>query len=291
MGTYVIGDIHGCLKEFKALVKKIEKNDSDAHFILVGDIVDRGPEELEMIRYAMKHFNKPDGKYEMLLGNHEYNKMNILRIMLADDDEETFKQSSDILSSDKDNVVSNEELKEIYEFFESLPIYKELDVVTNGKKQHYIITHGCLKSKFLNKDETFKKTCLKKKGMHYEAMSDGKDTVFKIVNNRNEYSPYKTILVHGHTPTVDGYSKGRIEFGKKYINVDCGCVYRKQGFKKANLAAIRLEDLEEFYLYKPVKMPEENQKYKDDILKVRRKYKPRIDEDFLYTLFENIGEN
>ena len=112
-----------------------------------------------------------------------------------------------------------------------------------------------------------------------------------MVNNRNEYSPYKTILVHGHTPTVDGYSKGRIEFGKKYINVDCGCVYRKQGFKEANLAAIRLEDLEEFYLYKPVKMPEENQKYKDDILKVRRKYKPRIDEDFLYTLFENIGEN
>ena len=38
MGTYVVGDIHGCLSQWLAFKEKIEKRDEDARFILVGDL-------------------------------------------------------------------------------------------------------------------------------------------------------------------------------------------------------------------------------------------------------------
>ena len=39
MGTYVIGDVHGCYTQFMELLERIEKRDSDARFILTGDII------------------------------------------------------------------------------------------------------------------------------------------------------------------------------------------------------------------------------------------------------------
>ena len=70
MGTYVVGDIHGCFGSWIKLKNKIEKQDSVARFILIGDIVDRGPEVCKMITWARKHITT-DGKYQMILGNHE----------------------------------------------------------------------------------------------------------------------------------------------------------------------------------------------------------------------------
>lgn len=58
--------------------------------------------------------------------------------------------------------------------------------------------------------------------------------------------------------SVDEFSKrlnvlgisGKIWYNCCDINIDCGLVYgRSEKYKEANLAAIRLEDLEEFYIY------------------------------------------
>ena len=66
---YVTSDLHGSFKEFKELLKLINFNDDDYMYIL-GDVIDRGDEPIELIRYIM---NSPN--IELLMGNHEYMAM------------------------------------------------------------------------------------------------------------------------------------------------------------------------------------------------------------------------
>ena len=67
---YAIGDIHGCYQAMKKLIGKIEREDADAQFILIGDVIDRGGETPEVLEWCMKNVTR-DGKYQMLMGNHE----------------------------------------------------------------------------------------------------------------------------------------------------------------------------------------------------------------------------
>ncbi len=49
----IYGDIHGCLDEFIALRKKVNPNSNDVE-ICVGDILTRGPKDLEVLQYVMQ---------------------------------------------------------------------------------------------------------------------------------------------------------------------------------------------------------------------------------------------
>lgn len=283
MSTYVVGDIHGCYEEFIDLVEKIEKQDASAHFILVGDIIDRGPDSIKMLRWAMDSCNKPDGKFELILGNHEYEKISLLERYfsfcedgLANSMEEFCRQRQDdsyhFGRTLAEEHISDEEIKQYCRFFRLLPIYKELDVTIQGKRQHFIIVHGGLRIDFVNEDETFKKSTLSRKGLLFEARKDGHNTIEKIVWDRCSVALRRTIVIHGHTPTCDDPNiEGRIGFGQKEVNVDGGCVFRSKAYPNANLAALRLEDLEEFYRYDPGPITEVNKEKKDQLLKRKRR--------------------
>jgi serine/threonine protein phosphatase 1 len=66
--TIVIGDIHGCLSNFDALLQGIALS-SDEHLILLGDYVDRGPDSAgvmnRILRLAQSH------RVTAVKGNHE----------------------------------------------------------------------------------------------------------------------------------------------------------------------------------------------------------------------------
>ena len=48
MSTYVIGDIQGCYKEFKELLKQINFNKKKDTLWLAGDLVNRGPKSFDV---------------------------------------------------------------------------------------------------------------------------------------------------------------------------------------------------------------------------------------------------
>lgn len=50
--TFVIGDIHGCIDEFVDLVQKLEYSRKTDRLVLVGDLIDRGPDPAAVIQYA-----------------------------------------------------------------------------------------------------------------------------------------------------------------------------------------------------------------------------------------------
>lgn len=72
--AYAIGDIHGRLDLFEQLLAQIDKDDAargaaDTTLILLGDLVDRGPESRGVVERAMQL--KATRKVRILAGNHE----------------------------------------------------------------------------------------------------------------------------------------------------------------------------------------------------------------------------
>jgi serine/threonine protein phosphatase 1 len=64
-----IGDIHGCADEFEELLDKLALR-TDDRVVLLGDLINRGPDSARVIQLARKHATVA------LLGNHELRLIN-----------------------------------------------------------------------------------------------------------------------------------------------------------------------------------------------------------------------
>lgn len=67
MSTYAIGDVQGCWDSLQALMVRLEFNPSHDHLWLVGDLVNRGPKSLEVLRGLMDMGDR----VRCVLGNHD----------------------------------------------------------------------------------------------------------------------------------------------------------------------------------------------------------------------------
>ena len=77
-GYDIIGDIHGCADTLRALLTKLdyEKRDGvyrhpDRQVIFLGDFIDRGPQQREVIDIARGMVEA--GSALAVMGNHEFN--------------------------------------------------------------------------------------------------------------------------------------------------------------------------------------------------------------------------
>ena len=86
-----IGDVHGCARELEALLEKLALTRQD-RVILLGDLVNRGPDSAGVIALARQHAHRS------LLGNHELRLLNYRRTgdptHLKKSDYDTLKQLS-----------------------------------------------------------------------------------------------------------------------------------------------------------------------------------------------------
>jgi len=67
MTLYAIGDIQGCAESFDALLKRIRFNRKRDHLWLVGDLVNRGPHSLRVLRTVRQLGDSAT----VVLGNHD----------------------------------------------------------------------------------------------------------------------------------------------------------------------------------------------------------------------------
>ena len=65
--SWVIGDVHGCLRTLKAMLSKIERVQADPHCVFIGDLVGKGPDSAGVIETLM---NNSDN-VSVVLGNHD----------------------------------------------------------------------------------------------------------------------------------------------------------------------------------------------------------------------------
>lgn len=69
MATFLIGDVQGCYKSLKALLKECDFNSSKDRLWFCGDLVNRGPQSADVVRFAMDLGDRA----RCVLGNHDLN--------------------------------------------------------------------------------------------------------------------------------------------------------------------------------------------------------------------------
>jgi bis(5'-nucleosyl)-tetraphosphatase (symmetrical) len=67
MATYAIGDVHGSFATLGRLLRRIGYAPATDRLWLVGDLVNRGPCSLDLLRWAVEN----DARLTMVLGNHD----------------------------------------------------------------------------------------------------------------------------------------------------------------------------------------------------------------------------
>ncbi len=65
-----MSDIHGCYNEMLSALN--HWNPKKEHLVILGDLIDRGPQSLDVIRHLMKLINKYPDKVTILKGNHDH---------------------------------------------------------------------------------------------------------------------------------------------------------------------------------------------------------------------------
>ena len=228
---YVLSDIHGNLRRFESIMNQINFQPDDTLYIL-GDVVDRNPDGIKILRKLMKMPN-----VKMLIGNHEYMMLKAIGHCknAAEEKENTnWKQrrlwyrNGGEVTHDRLKRITLEQRAEIFRFLKSLPL--NIDVEVNGEK--YRLVHG-------SPVENFGRS-----HFYYEEYED--ETEFAVWERWNEmhHIPIGCTLVFGHTPTCHFQETEPWSIWKSddAIGIDCGC-----GYENGRLGCLRLDDMKEFY--------------------------------------------
>ena len=71
MSTYIVGDIQGCFEPFQHLLEQVKFNPDKDRLWSVGDLINRGPDNLATLRWCFAHRDS----VTMVLGNHDLHLM------------------------------------------------------------------------------------------------------------------------------------------------------------------------------------------------------------------------
>lgn len=127
---YVMSDIHGNLKSFKKLLKRIDlKNDK---LIILGDVLDKGKEPVEAFQLIRNLMSDYKGHVEFIKGNHELFASMYLDGKLKESTwlSQGYGGDATLASLRKMN---QSELDDFKTFIDELPLYCEIDSPKYGK--------------------------------------------------------------------------------------------------------------------------------------------------------------
>ncbi|MGJ9458784.1 bis(5'-nucleosyl)-tetraphosphatase PrpE [Oceanobacillus sp. CF4.6] len=240
----VIGDIHGCVDELHELFLELGymlEQDSYIHPegripAFVGDITDRGPDSLAVIRlvYNMvvnrqkayyvpgNHCNK---LYRFFLGNKVQEKHGL----------ETTAAEYRALNTRDQKFIS----KQFITLYEQAPLYQHVPEL------NVIVAHAGIKENLIGRTDKKVKTFVLYGDISGEFDTDGRP----IRGDWAKHYHGETWIVYGHTPVKEP------RMVNKTINIDTGCVFGNQ------LTAFRLP--EEKTVTVPSKQPLLEEKFND----------------------------
>src|SRR5437879_4685564 len=102
MATYVIGDIQGCFDTFQSLLLRIKFQPNQDKLILLGDVINRGPKSLEVLRFIIQHENI----ISMVLGNHEIFALALMLGAIEPKSPPTHTLEALFLASDRSDLIN-----------------------------------------------------------------------------------------------------------------------------------------------------------------------------------------
>ncbi len=123
MTTYAIGDVQGCFADLQHLLAYIEFDPTRDTLWFTGDLVNRGPQSLEVLRFV----KALGDKHKVVLGNHD---LHLIAVAYG------FRSlhRSDTLA----NVLAAPDRQELIDWLRSRPLLHE------DKEQGFVMTHAGL---------------------------------------------------------------------------------------------------------------------------------------------------
>lgn len=224
----IIGDIHGCFFELTELLKKlgyfykdgIYKNNLGRKLISIGDLTDRGPENLKVIRLIINMVDKGEALY--VYGNHckkFYRYLTGHNVKVRYGFENTVREYKSLPIEERENFKNM-----FINFYENQLYFRELDggklVITHGGIKEYMIGMG-------NQNKMVQSFCLYG-ATTGEFKSDGRPIRYDWARDYKG----KPFIVYGHTP-VD-----KATIRNNTIDIDQGCVFG------GKLTALRYPEME-----------------------------------------------
>ena len=100
MSTYAIGDVQGCFKELTLLLDKINFDETNDRLWFVGDLVNRGPDSLEVLNFVI---NLGESAITVL-GNHDLHLLALAEGIMKPKKRDTL--AAIINSSDKQELMT-----------------------------------------------------------------------------------------------------------------------------------------------------------------------------------------
>lgn len=235
MNHYVIGDVHG---HFDTLIALVAKLPLDARLIFVGDLIDRGTQSAEVVRFVREN------NHLCVMGNHEdlmaYYAQSILNAYVngkaiglcnewgSNGAAETLV-SYGIARMVGDDVYKvegcDEALKQFEDdraWMETLPLYVELPIAHPSGKL-VVVSHSPIADAW--------------------EMRNNPDNaeVFrhKALTNRRDPSDNPPIFnIFGHSPVRWG-----AEVTPYYVNVDTGCYMGKNGYNRLSAYCVETGEI------------------------------------------------
>lgn len=216
--TFVISDIHGHQDAFFDLLKQANFTDDDFLYIL-GDVIDRGPDGISLLRSIMRQPNM-----YLLLGNHELMMLEVFGVLgkVSDSEEllEMWVQNGGALTYHSFLKLSLPEQQELLDFLEDCPLYEQITL----EQGEFLLVHAGIRPL---------------PGLHWEDQLNAQ-TPRDLLEIRKEFlqSPlteFPLTIVHGHTPTLmyprisalSPATRG-ISIEPNRIGIDCGAAMNAQ---------------------------------------------------------------
>lgn len=249
---YVMSDIHGDYEHFLDMLDEVDFDEDKDVLYIIGDVIDRGTENLEMLDFCMEH-----SWVTLLKGNHE------LFMETAGKDKgfaRDWRKYGGKNTIRQLKAISGKKRQVYFDYVASLPWYL---VITEdevpGLDRPYLLTHtGFLE---LDRDRTDKYPDFVFPDLTGQEVFDIEKAVKWFSEEREwQYSISSDIyyipekvrfdkrLLVGHVPTMSGHCFKPIHYmleRREYIDLDCGAGYRDMD---GRLGCLRLEDMKIWYI-------------------------------------------
>lgn len=205
----IIGDVHGCFDEFKALYEKEEVQqfiDNNTAIVFIGDLIDKGPKIKEILDF---YFSTPNSF--CIRGNHEYKLQRYLRgnnIEISHGFDKTLEQCN----LDKNSSKFNEAYAQfLLEEMDSLPFSIKIG------KDNFIVHAGLHpKLNFFTQPKEYFLFARTYNPMTHSFNTPGDLPWFEYYNKNN------STIFFGHN------FHSSIEISKNVFSLDGYCVYGKE---------------------------------------------------------------
>jgi bis(5'-nucleosyl)-tetraphosphatase (symmetrical) len=152
MSTYVIGDVQGCFDPLQRLLEKIKFDSTKDYLWFTGDLVNRGPQSLETLRFI-----KSLGERAItVLGNHDIHLLAVAYVDAVKTKGDTIDQilkapdreilldwlaSRPLLHHEKKMTLVHAGIAPVWSISQAQVLAREVESVLQSPERDYLLTH------------------------------------------------------------------------------------------------------------------------------------------------------